>query len=87
VSNPPKNGRPSAAQSYALASRASSIALQAVLPAGLGYWLDGRWGTQPWLLVVGTVLGFSCMLLELTRLTRPPSSGGKSDSRPDDPKA
>ena len=24
---------------------------------GLGYWLDGRWGTTPWLLVVGVVLG------------------------------
>ena len=23
----------------------------------VGRWLDGRWGTKPWLLVVGAVLG------------------------------
>ncbi len=22
-----------------------------------GYWLDGRWGTGPWLLLVGSLLG------------------------------
>jgi F0F1-type ATP synthase assembly protein I len=26
---------------------------------GLGWWLDGRWGTGPWLLIVGCGLGFA----------------------------
>lgn len=26
---------------------------------GLGYWLDGRWKTSPWLLIVGCGLGFT----------------------------
>ena len=30
-----------------------------LLFAGLGYWLDGRWGTAPWLAVIGGALGFA----------------------------
>lgn len=58
-------------EAYAFASRASSIALQAVVPAGLGYWLDQRWGTAPWLLIVGAGLGLAVMLMELVRLSQP----------------
>jgi ATP synthase protein I len=36
----------------------TSIAIEMVAPAGLGYWLDGRWGTGPWLLALGALLGF-----------------------------
>jgi ATP synthase protein I len=41
--------------------RYTGIGLQFViamlLPVGLGYWLDGKFGTSPWLLVAGAVLG------------------------------
>jgi len=67
------------------ATRATSIALQAIVPAGLGYWLDSKWGTAPWLLIVGTVLGFACMLMDLIRLTRPRSRNDNA-SRPGSPK-
>jgi F0F1-type ATP synthase assembly protein I len=41
--------------------RYTGIGLQFViallLPVGLGYWLDSKLGTSPWLLVAGAVLG------------------------------
>jgi ATP synthase protein I len=33
----------------------------------LGHWLDGKWGTDPWLGVVGVVLGSLAGFLELFR--------------------
>ena len=38
-------------------SQITNIALQMALPAGLGAWLDARWGTSPWLVVFGAGLG------------------------------
>jgi F0F1-type ATP synthase assembly protein I len=70
VGSPPKDGR-TLLEGYAWAQRAMSIALQLVIPAGIGFWLDGRLHTAPWLLVVGTVIGFASMLMELVRITRP----------------
>ncbi len=33
----------------------------------LGYWLDGRWGTSPWLLSAGVALGMTVALTHLLR--------------------
>lgn len=52
------------------ANRISSIGLQFVLPAGLGWWLDRRWGTTPWLTVVGAMLGFLTGTLALIQLAK-----------------
>jgi hypothetical protein len=57
----------------------TSISIEMVAPAGLGYWLDGRWGTGPWLLAVGAVLGFLLAMLHLLALAKRGSSGS---SRP-----
>lgn len=52
----------------------SSTAL--VLPSSIaiglffGYWLDKRLGTEPWLLLVFTVLGIVSGLLSLFRIIR-----------------
>jgi ATP synthase protein I len=52
----------------------SSTAL--VLPSSIaiglffGYWLDKRLGTEPWLLLVFTVLGVASGLLSLFRIIR-----------------
>lgn len=43
----------------------TAVSLQMVLPAALGYWLDGRWGTQPWLVIVGAVFGFTVAMRQL----------------------
>lgn len=65
--------RNSLAQSYLWASRASTIAMSAVVPAGLGWYADQQAGTSPWLLIAGAGLGFVLMLRELIRLTTPPT--------------
>jgi F0F1-type ATP synthase assembly protein I len=59
------------AQAYARASRVGSIAIGAVLPAGLGYWADSRWGTSPWLVGLGGALGFAFLMYEVMKLTKP----------------
>lgn len=60
-----------------LASRAAAAyqgALEAVLAiaigAGIGYWADGRFGTSPRWLTVGTVVGFGSFVLRLWRMRR-----------------
>jgi F0F1-type ATP synthase assembly protein I len=74
------------ARGYVRASRASSIALTAVIPAALGYWADRSWNTYPWLVVTGAVFGFGLMMRELFALVNPPvrrtSSSDKDVSPP-----
>ena len=41
-------------------------AVVAVL-ALLGWWLDGKWGSRPWLLLVGTTVGVTGGLFKLWR--------------------
>lgn len=45
--------------------RITGVSLQMVLPAALGYWLDSRWGTEPWLVAIGAVLGFIVAMRQL----------------------
>lgn len=39
------------------ASLGVEIAVSVFLGAGIGYWLDQRWQSKPWLMVVGVLLG------------------------------
>lgn len=50
------------------ASRISNIGLQMALPALLGWWGDRSWGTEPWLVVVGAVVGFASGMLAILKL-------------------
>lgn len=65
-------------------------AVIALLVAALfGYWLDGRFGTAPVLLLVGIAIGFTSFTVRLIRLGRwvreaGPDAGGESASGPDD---
>ena len=45
----------------------SSLAALVLVGLGAGYWLDGKLGTRPWLLLVGGCLGIAMALLELYR--------------------
>ena len=36
----------------------TTIGGEMALPAYFGYWLDQRWQTSPWLVIVGAILGF-----------------------------
>ncbi len=37
---------------------------------GVGWWLDQRWGTEPWLQVVGFLLGAIAGLRQILQLPR-----------------
>jgi F0F1-type ATP synthase assembly protein I len=54
------------------------IELIAPLLVGLfgGYWLDGKFGTAPWLLITGTVLGFAAGFLHFFRAVLPRKERG-----------
>lgn len=65
-------------------------ALEAVfailIAGGIGYWADGRFGTSPWLLLLGFAIGFASFVLRLFQLGRQlregePPTGGKSEGR------
>jgi F0F1-type ATP synthase assembly protein I len=47
-----------------------------VLPGLVGLWLDGRWGTSPWLTLLGFVLGMVFAMWHLLRMT----TSGNQDS-------
>ena len=41
-----------------------------LIAIGLGYWLDGYFDTAPWLLLIGTAIGFASFTVRLMRLGR-----------------
>lgn len=54
---PPAERRGAAADFGRYAGLGLQYGLTVALLAGLGWWLDTRWGSRPWCLVVGAVLG------------------------------
>lgn len=44
--------------------------LAMLLPGALGYWLDGKWGTRPALMLVGGGFGFAAGLIRMLRQSR-----------------
>jgi ATP synthase protein I len=57
-----------------LASRVSAVGLEMVLAMGLGFlggrWLDGRFGTSPYLTAIGFALGLFTGFYALYRVAR-----------------
>jgi len=46
------------------------IAGSLALPIGIGYWLDIRWNTTPWLLLTGALCGIIILFGLMVRLAR-----------------
>ena len=46
---------------------AIETALAPALAVGLGAWADSRWGTSPWLILLGTAIGLGAAALRLAR--------------------
>jgi F0F1-type ATP synthase assembly protein I len=42
--------------------------LALLIAMGVGYWLDERYDTEPWLLMTGVVLGFAAMVMRIWRM-------------------
>jgi F0F1-type ATP synthase assembly protein I len=57
------------------ATRVTSIAMQMAVPPGLGYLADRKWGTSPWLTVVGACLGCIMFVMEIVRLSQGVAAG------------
>jgi ATP synthase protein I len=43
------------------------LAVSVILCMLVGRWLDGKWGTTPWLMIAGVVLGFTAGMRALYR--------------------
>lgn len=88
MSDPPK--RPSSNPYRGLAEAGPYFSLGAQIAgtlAGLtllGYWLDGRFGTRPWLMIGGIVLAFlgiGALLYRLARQTAKPEKDYDGDGK------
>lgn len=54
-----------------LAYQGAAEAVAAIpIATGIGYWLDGRFDTSPYLLIFGAALGFAAFVMRLIRLGR-----------------
>lgn len=51
------NGRSPIAVGLQWATRITSVSMMFVVPTGIGWWCDQRWGTAPWLLLTGVAVG------------------------------
>lgn len=67
---------------FAWASRITTLALEFVLPSLAGWWIDGRLGSRPVAMILGTVLGFLVGMLHLLQIAR---GGAKPPGAPDGP--
>jgi ATP synthase protein I len=52
------------------ASRVTTLAMEFALPALLGVYVDGRWGTKPVITLLGFVLGFGAGMMHILRISR-----------------
>ena len=81
---PRQDSEPPMAVASRWVSEIINIALQFCLPAGAGFWLDDRWGTSPWLVVLGACLGFfiagTSFAQLIKRLAPPPKLPPSSSS-------
>ena len=60
-------------------------ALSIPIAVGLGYWLDTRFGTSPWLLFFGVAVGLGACIRGLMRMrTLVASTEGEGESAADD---
>lgn len=74
VPGPTKDDRPPMVVAMNWVSQITTIGLEMSLPALGGNWLDNRWGTSPWLVCVGAVIGFALGMWHLMQLARTSSN-------------
>jgi cyanate permease len=83
---PNEQSRHPYAVAMAWVSRITTVALEMVLPGLVGIWLDRRWGTSPWITLLGFGLGMTLAIWHLIQMTRGSNSkGGSQRPPPKDP--
>lgn len=63
------------------ATRITSLAFEMVVPPLLGAWCDHKWGTEPWLLLGGLVVGVLSAGLHFRQLIKELAVDGRRDRR------
>ena len=54
------------------------IVVPVLLGVGAGWWLDSKFGTEPWLLLVGALVGIGAGMLNFLRAVSALKPGQKS---------
>ena len=62
-----------------ITSLGTEFALAEIIGAAVGYWLDNKFGTLPWCLVGGVLLGFALGLARIIQAARQAGTKGKED--------
>lgn len=65
----PTDRRPPMAKAMQWVSEISAGGFMLALPTLGGWWLDGKFGTSPWCLIVGGFLGLALSFLHILRIT------------------
>lgn len=68
--------RPPLAEAMRLAQAGTVLVAPMLGLGGIGYVLDGRWGTGPWLMVAGLLLGMAGGFVSFVRLVTGVRDGG-----------
>ena len=58
------------------------FAVSIIVGALAGWWLDGRLGTEPWLMILGVVLGSAAAYRDLYLLSRRVRELSEEEGRP-----
>ena len=85
MSGQPNRGGPPLVEAMQWVSKITTVSLEMVLPAALGFWLDQKWGTDPWLVVLGAVLGFTVSMMHLLQMVGVTGIKSRSDKRDKQP--
>lgn len=64
------NGRSPIAVGLQWATRITSVSMMVVIPTGIGWWCDQRWGTSPWLLLTGVAVGLATGALSFLQIVK-----------------
>lgn len=84
--DPPEH-RPPLAEAMEWSSRITTVALEMVIPAVAGRWLDQKLGTRVVFVIVGAALGMTMAIIHLLRMTSAqPKSGPQESTRSDERK-
>ena len=68
-----------------LASVGIELAISTVIGLLGGRWLDGKLGTEPWLMIVGLLLGVTAGFRSLFLAARKASRATQSEQNPNEP--
>lgn len=72
----PRGNRPTLADALRF-TQAGTVLIAPMLGLGaFGYWIDGRFGTRPWVMVAGLLLGMGGGFVNFLQLVLPKRRGG-----------